>query len=208
MIFLFGERVHTTELDAGSRDCPVCSAERQFARVVETNYFTVFGLRLLALERVADYQRCTVCNNAFDQGGREPTHVPLVREAIVYMMVGYGMTEHRETAARICEQVTGFEFSPEEMTRLVRAVDAGNEDFITAVRKESASMNVVGKQQVIQAAFLMAYVSCEMQHEDRVRLNLIGNAMGLPIQFVTDCIEAVRARNYYGIRRLLPSSAT
>lgn len=208
MIFLFGERIHSTELDAGERQCPVCEQHRPFVRVVETNYFTMFGLRLLPLDRVADYERCTVCNNAFSEDGREPTHVPVVRHAIVYMMLGYGMTEHEETASMICRQVTGFDFPADEMIRLRRSIDAGSEDFFDLLRRESASMNIAGKQQVIQAAFLMAYVSCEMQHEDRVRLNLVGNALGVPIEFVTDCIEAVRARHYYGIRRLLPTSAT
>ncbi len=208
MIFLFGERVHTVELDAGERNCPVCAATRPFVRVVETNYFTVFGLRLLPLERIGDYQRCTVCHNAFDQDANEPSHVPLVREAIVYMMLGYGMASHRDTAAAICEKVTGFEFADADIRDLVRSIDSGSEDFFSTLQRESATLNLAGKQQIIQAAFLMAYVSCEMQHEDRVRLNLIGNAMGLPIEFVTECIEAVRSRHYFGIRRLLPTRET
>lgn len=205
MIFLFGERVHGAELDGGEQDCPVCNRQTPFVRVIETNYFTVFGIRLLPIDKVADYHRCTVCNNAIDPDLETPTHLIVVREAIAYIMIGYGMSEHREVAGQICEAVTGFEFTPDQLRDTIRELDAGKVDFFQTLKAHAPQMTTEGKAQVVMAAFLMTYVSCEIQHEDRVRVNLIGNALGVPLEFVNGCVDEVRARNYHGIRRLVPT---
>ena len=74
--------------------------------------------------------------------------------------------------------------------------------MVDYVRSHAASMNSVGKQQVIEAAFLSTYACCELQYEDRLRINLIGNALGVGLEFVEYCIGQSRRQNYYGVRRL------
>ena len=49
----------------------------------------------------------------------------------------------------------------------------------------------------------MTYVCCEMQHEDRVRINLIGDALGTSTEFVEAVMNHVRSQSYYGVRRCL-----
>jgi hypothetical protein len=50
----------------------------------------------------------------------------------------------------------------------------------------------------------MTYVCCEIQYEDRLRVNLIGNALGVSLEFVEYAVQKVRQNSYYGVRRLVP----
>ena len=63
-------------------------------------------------------------------------------------------------------------------------------------------MNAVGKQAVIEAAFLTTYACCDLQYEDRLRINLVGNALGVGLDFVEYAIDNVRKQSYLGIKRL------
>ena len=88
----------------------------------------------------------------------------------------------------------------------MRGVAAGDLDVHKVVTRLSANVNAHGKQQVIEAAFLATYASCEMEHEDRLRVNLIGNALGVSLEYVESVINYVRSQGYYGVRRMLTST--
>lgn len=206
MLFLFGERIHSHSEAIGEKTCSACSSVQQFSRVAETNYFCMFGLRLLPIERIADYWRCEKCRNSFAANDlTQPSQVPLLKQVLTYIMLGYGMHEHAEIAQEICMKVTGFAFEDHEVREQMRALDAGKIDVFETLKKSAHMMNTPGKRQVVEGAFLMTHASCEIQHEDRVRINLIGNALGLPLEFIENAIEHVRSRGYYGVRRLLPT---
>lgn len=207
MLFVFGEKVHGATLAAGQRDCSVCGRPGPFRRIVETNYFCIFGLRLLPIERVADYLECEQCGNAFADTPDAPVHLEVVQRAVTYILLGYGMHEHRDVAREICKKVTGFEFETGALTHLIQSMDSGDENFFEFLRKRAADMNLRGKQQVIEAAFLMTHASCEIQHEDRLRINLMGNALGLSLAFVGECIEHIRRHSYFGVHRILQTPA-
>ena len=203
MFFLVGERVHGAAIDAGDHACPVCGVERHFHRIVETNYFCIFGLRLVPIEKVADYFECDSCKSSFNEDLKVPSALPVVHSTIVYVLVGYGMQGHPGVAREICEKVTGSTFPEEALTGRLRAMDAGTEDLFDTLRDRSRFINVQGKRQIIEAAFLMTHVCCEIQFEDKLRINLIGNALGVSLQYVDACIEGVRSQGYFGVRRLL-----
>lgn len=208
LLFLFGERVHGASLDAGQHTCPVCRKLTHFTRIIETSYFCIFGLRLLPIEKVADYYQCDECGNPFNENIDLPTQVPLINAVLAYIMVGYNMTEHRDVAHEICQKVSGFDLNDNDLTDAIRAVASGNQDVLDLLRRSAMTINMQGVLQVVQAAFVMTHASCEIQHADRLRINLIGNALGVSLEFVQSSIESVREQKYFGVHRLLPSNLT
>lgn len=205
MIFLFGERVKRDVVPEGLHHCPVCQTEKPFQRVKETNYFCAFGLRVLPIEKIADYRTCEFCENAFSEeaGQLEPSQLSSVRRVIAYILVGYGMQEHQDLGCDIFKKITGFEMQPAELLNDVRRMAAGKVDVLAEIKQQNCFLNIRGKQQIIEAAFLVTHACCEIQYEDRLRINLIANAMDLPIAFVTATIDQVRKQGCYGVRRLL-----
>ena len=203
--FVFGERIHGASLDAGERACPVCRRQTPFVHIIETNYFCIFGLRLLPIEKIANYYQCAECGNSFDKDAQAPTHVPLVKQVLAYILAGYGMTEHTEVAQEICLKISGFELTHGELVEAIRVLDSGKEELFDILGGHAPNINAHGAHQIIQAAFLMTHVCCEIQYEDRLRINLMGNALGVSLEFVQATIEDVREKKYYGVHRLIPT---
>jgi len=204
VIFLFGERTHSQSGAAGEQLCGVCGKRQPFSHVIETNYFCLFGMRLLPIERTSDYLRCDQCNNSFlvDQL-EEPTQVAVVKRILVYIQLGYGMQEHGDLLQDICVKVTGFEFKESEIEREMREIGSGRVDIFELLKSLTSGLNLKAKQQIIETAFLITHACCEIQYEDRLRINLVGNALGIPIEFVTSIINQVHSQGCYGVRRLL-----
>jgi hypothetical protein len=90
------------------------------------------------------------------------------------------------------------------MRKAAFQLETGDSQYLEYLRQASSRINSQGKVQIIEAAFLMTYVCCEIQYEDRLRVNLIGNALGVSLEFVEYAVQKVRQNSYYGVRRLVP----
>ena len=209
MIFLFGERIKRESNPLGERGCPVCRGDKHFSHVSESNYFHAFGLRLLMLEKIADYQQCDFCENAFPMSSGDvpemPSQVDLIRLVVSYVFVGYGLQDHLDLASDVASKVSGFNVQSDEFRPHIRNIAAANTDLFAQIKQDAKHLNLRGKQQVIEAAFLTTHACCEIQYEDRLRINMIANAMDTSIAFVNGTIEQVRRQACYGVQRILPT---
>lgn len=203
MLFLVGEKVRSTARPLGEHRCAVCKAPQPFGLHEESMWFSLFTIPLLPLEKIAAYWRCENCLSAYQPNQLdEPSCVPLVRRVSLYLLLGYNQHDHIGVADDICQRVTGFGIEAEQSRELVREIAAGRLDMVAQVEALAHQLNIKGKQQVLEAAFLATYVCCDLQYEDRLRINLMGNALGVGLEFVEFAISQVRKQGYYGIRRL------
>jgi hypothetical protein len=203
MFFLFGERVRLNQAPVGLKSCPVCRSEQAFTARRESLWFTFFGLPLLPMEEVANYWCCEHCLNAFEPGRVDaPSQVALVQRVIVYLLTGYGHQDQHSVANEISVKLTDVELSSGAFREISRDLQTMRLDMVEQVRAAASRLNSRGKQQVLQAAFLATYICCDLQYEDRLRINLIGNALGVGIEFVEYAIQETRRHNYYGVHRL------
>jgi hypothetical protein len=187
----------------GDKRCAVCQSEQPFSSQTETLWFCVFGLPVLPIESVASYWRCEKCLNAYRPDNQdEPSCVPLVREIIVYLLLGYHQSQHVKIAQEICLKLTGFDFPGDTYHEILTTIRSGRIDMVEHVRASAAVINAIGKQQILEAAFLTTNTCCDMQYEDRLRINLVGNALGVGLEFVQYAIDQVRKQSYYSVRRL------
>lgn len=202
MIFLFGERVRVKTTLIGPRSCAVCRAVLSFTEQRETNWFCLFGLPILPVEEFARYWRCVHCLSAYQPGKLEaPSSVALVKRISLYILLGYNQHDRVAAAQNICLKLCGVGLTDSETTILVRDISAGHVDMFNYVRSQSAYLNATGKQQVLEAAFLATHICCELQYEDRLRINLIGNALGEGLAFVERAIQTSRENRHYDIGR-------
>ena len=203
MFFLFGASVRRSGTSLGEKACPVCLAQRPFTEQVEKLWFTFFNIPVLKIEEVARYWRCESCLNPFVINELNiPSQVAVTQQLVLYIMLGYGQSHHKQVAQEICLKLTGFDLSDQEYKGTLNWLRSGQQNVDELVREIAPSMNSNGKQAVIEAAFLSTYVCCDLQYEDRLRVNLIGNALGVGLDFVDYAIGKSRSQGYYGIRRL------
>lgn len=204
MVIFIGEQTVTRIQEEGIFSCPVCAKDQPYRRFVETSFFTLFSVRLLPLRNLADYHQCGSCGNAFHPlESEEPANLKGIRRVLEYIIVGYDMLDHQDSAQEIFLKLCHRQFKPEEIDKEISIIVKGEEDLYRFLRKIAFRLNIRGKQQIIEAAFLMTHACCEIQHEDRLRINLIGNALGVSLEYVETVINRVRSESYYGVRRNL-----
>jgi hypothetical protein len=207
VIFLFGERVKRASVALGDQDCPICQRAKPFSHIQETNYFCLFGIRVLPLEKNADYYSCDYCENAFQalnaEGKLVPSQLHSVQRVLAYLLVGYSLQDQGELACDIFKKVTGFELRASDLREDVKSIALGHTDLFSELKQQNRYLNQRGKQQIIEAAFLVTHSFCEIQYEDRLRINLIASSIGLSIAFVSATIDQVRQQGCYGVRRVL-----
>ncbi|MFT7687108.1 MAG: hypothetical protein ACI9FB_002460 [Candidatus Azotimanducaceae bacterium] len=206
VFFIFGEKVHSESREIGHHFCGVCSRERLFHKIVETNYFSLFTIRLLPMEKIAHYSQCEHCNNAFSEGQTGvPTQIKPIKKVISYIQLGYGMQKHRALSQDICIKVSSFEYMDEEISAENRTIMALDFDIYSYLKSIASNLNMRGKQEIIEAAFLVTHACCEIQYEDRLRINLMGNALGVSLEFINSIIDHLHAQACYGVRRVVPT---
>jgi len=201
MLFLLGERIRKDQVSVGSRACVYCGDDQKFVHVAEDNYFTFFAIPLFRLGNVADYCQCESCEYTYqNHESVEPAHVYWVKLITTYVLTGYGMANQRRIIQEIGKKVSGVDFPSDEIDEISARLE---DDVFELLRNAAASLNDKGKLKIVETAFLGTYICCEIQYEDRLRINLIGNALGVSLQFVEYAISEVRQQNYYGVHRLL-----
>ncbi|MAI41637.1 MAG: zinc-ribbon domain-containing protein [Candidatus Azotimanducaceae bacterium] len=202
MFLLFGEVVRINRRLEGMRACDSCGRSKQFFHVTEVNYFSFFAIPLFPISKVADYFLCGGCDTSYASEGQQlPSHIASVKNVITYILVGYGMAGEVGRMDQIASAIIGESFSVEEIKNISYLIS--KEDIFELLGRAASTMNPKAKSGVIEAAFLSTYLCCEMQYEDRLRINLMGNVLGLPLPFVEAAIENVRSNNYYGVQRLI-----
>lgn len=200
MFILFGEYLRTSQDQAGTRRCVRCDAEEEFFHITEVNYFSLFAIPIFPMAKVADYFVCGKCETSYASIGQlQPSHIAPVKIVITYILIGYGMANEVRRMQEIANAIVGVSFSIQEVSAIRERV--AHEDVLKLISAAASTMNAKAKFQVIEAAFLSTHVCCEMQYEDRLRINIIGNTLGVPITFVETAIQNVRANNYYKVRR-------
>ena len=206
MLFLFGEKLRTKSDPVGHKNCALCGRDQPFTEQLETLWFTFFSIPVLPIERFAHYWQCEKCYSSYRPHELDlPSQVPVIKFVVAYILVGYNQHQHQKLAAEICLKLTGFEFIETEYRRTVQQLNAGTLDIVEHVSGLAAAINGTGKQQIVEAAFLTTYACCDMQYEDRLRVNLMGNALGVGLEFVDYCVQQIRKNSYYGVRRLVGS---
>jgi len=208
VFFLFGEKLKIVPREQAEFDCVVCNTRQRYTRFEEYNYFTVFLMAVARLHKVSDYCECSVCCSAYrPEDLKTPSYFAPVHRTLVYIMMGYGMEKHMDMLSELSEKITGKGLGIEEIRSEIRQVDKQQGDIFETIRQFAQCLNIQGKRKVIEAAFLMTYASCEIEFEDRLRVNLIGDALGTPLEFTQFVINSIRDSGYYGIRRRLLSPA-
>jgi hypothetical protein len=209
VFFLFGEKLKLVTREQDEFDCVVCNTRQRYTRFEEYNYFTVFLIAVAPISKVSNYCECSVCGSAYrPENLTIPSYLAPVHRTLVYIMMGYGMEKHMDIISELNEKITGRSLGREEIRSEIKEVNRQQGDIFETIRQHAPYLNIQGKRKVIEAAFLMTYVSCEIAFEDRLRVNLIGDALGTPLEFTEFVINSIRESGYYGVKRRLLSPAS
>lgn len=192
MLFLLGEKAVRYATHEGTFNCPICNSSQDALHVVEKNYFTVFFIRILPLEILSDYIECAHCQHSFDpQNTAKPAYISGLELVLSYLMLGYGVNESKEIATDIFKAMTEREYDEKIFRDNIADLNNGK-DLFKALKGLAFQLNTMGTIRVVEAAFLMSRALSDLGYEDRLRVNLIGNALGISLEFINEIIDRIQ----------------
>ena len=151
-------------------------------------------MRILPLETLADYIECSQCQHAFkneDEGKNNPSYVPGLKLALAYLMLGYGVNDGKPIATGIFKMMTDGEYTEDEQRSNIATLDNGK-DLYQSLKTLAYHLNTKGKMRIVEAAYLMTRSLSEIEYADRLRINLIGNSLGLSLEFTNEIITRIK----------------
>jgi len=108
-----------------------------------------------------------------------------------YLMLGYGINDSKSEAAAIYKAMTDREYDEQAIQDNIVAFNEGKDLFKT-LKGLAFRLNTMGKIRVVEAAYLITRALSEVEYEDRLRVNLIGNALGISLEFVNEIINRIK----------------
>ena len=205
MLFLMGERVVPKVLEEQEHDCPICKTRETWVEIKEVNYFTVFFIKTFPLDTVSHYLLCTKCENTFSpENATKPAVIDGVRKVLTYLMQGYGQGANIKLGQHIHKAITGFEWTDKDYRTAMGSFnkDEQQANIVQDLKTLAKSIGWSAKYQIVEAAYLITYVCSPLEYEDKVRVNLVGNALGVALEGVNEIGERLRTENYKGLQRI------
>ena len=202
MLFLLGEKMIPSTENLGEFNCPICDTNKNLIRVIEKNYFTLFFIRILPLGTTADYNQCEGCGHTYSGlDASVPLYFEPVQSVLAYLLAGYGLNHGIGVSQKIFEAITGKVVSATEIQNHINKVNQGYnlaEQLKTSVDK----LSWLDKSLIIEAAYLLVYAARPIEYEERLQINLVGNALGVCLEAVNAIVKNLSAMQYRGIKAM------
>lgn len=187
---MIGWATVTTEHEVDLFQCPVCAAERSYARCRVRRYATLLGKPLLPVALLGEYFECQTCLTAFEpevidetdpERARQATaYLRAVRLVLAHMVAIDGAADAVEiaTAQKVYRGITGYDVDTDVLLREARqAMRSANP--VRAVRPLIGHLNDEGRRQVVRAAAQVAMADGKLHDAEQMLLFRVGAALGL-----------------------------
>lgn len=202
MLFLLGEKTVASTENLGEFNCPICDTNKNLFRVIEKNYFTLFFIRILPLGTTADYNQCEECGHTYSGLDADvPLYFETVQSVLAYLLAGYGLSHGIGVSQKIFEAITGKEVSATEIQHHIKRINQGSSLF-EQLKSSVDKLSWLDKSLIIEAAYLLVYAARPIEYEERLQINLVGNALGVCLEAVNAIVNNLGAMQYKGIQAM------
>jgi len=199
MLFLLGEKTVASTESLGEFNCPICDTNKTLFRVIEKNYFTLFFIRILPLGTTADYNQCEGCGHTYsDLDAVTPLYFETVQSVLGYLLAGYGLSHGIAVSQKIFKAITGKEVSATEIQHHIKQMNQGS-SLVEQLKSNVDKLSWLDKSLIIEASYLLVYAARPIEYEERLQINLIGNALGVCLEAVNAIVKNLSAMQYRGI---------
>ncbi len=202
MLFLLGEKTVASTENLGEFNCPMCDTNKNLYRVTEKNYFTIFFIRILPLGITAEYNQCDGCGHTYSGiDASPPLYFETMQSVLAYLLAGYGLNHGIGVSRKIFEAITGKEVTETEIQQHIKSINQGSSLF-EQLKSNVNQLSWLDKSQIIEAAYLLVYAARPIEYEERLQINLVGNALGVCLDTVNAIIKNLNAVQYRGIQQM------
>src|SRR4051794_1268302 len=123
MLLIFGVRVRSRSVGAGTFHCPSCGGDRAYSHKHARRWFTLFFVPLIPMKEIGEFVQCETCKKGFQTDVlQRPTSASLAeqmiaatREAVAQLILLDDSASTRAAGARAIGEVTGDEITDDQV---------------------------------------------------------------------------------------------
>lgn len=191
-MIIFGTRGVTYKKESGDFHCPGCSDKTAYKHKRVRRFFTLYFIPLVPLDLLGEFVECEKCKDTYkleilefdpetqQQEWRAAYH-DAVLQVMIAMMLADSAIEQSEidTVRTIYHRITEREISEQEVRQQIDLMRTASTDLLETVQRIGMSLNESGKEQVIQAAFLVGFADGVFDDFEKKVLVDVANALNM-----------------------------
>ena len=191
-MIIFGTRGITTSPQRGTFCCPSCGPDSEFRQRRIRRFFTLYFIPLIPLDKLGEYIECQSCRGTYDlqvlefdpqQAAieMEATYHTGMRKVMIAMLLADGEVDASEigTIQQIYRELSGRDLSTDQIHSEIGELQQAGTQIEAIVGGLAGMLNDVGKEKVVEAAYLVAASDGEFHESEQVLLFKMGEALGL-----------------------------
>lgn len=189
-MIIYGWRGVTRTQDRGTFNCPTCRSQKDYAHKHVRNWFTLYFIPIIPLNRVGDYVECNGCGQAYTaeilkydpNAGREQLVSDLHNGLLVVMaatLLADGVVDDRElvVAREHFLEVTGSDLPMDVLHQVIESVRGAKDGIFAPLAELAPLLNEHGKEMLVKAAFAIAAADGTFQDEEKELLKRIAHTL-------------------------------
>ncbi|MCL6415698.1 hypothetical protein MIB92_08550 [Aestuariirhabdus sp. Z084] len=146
--------------------------------------------------------KCSDCGHAFSsKTDSEPTYYDPLKSILAYLLAGYGLINGVETAKDIFQSATGSKIDFSDLQERVDNIQQNNQ-LPDDLKQVARRLSWLDKVLLIEAAYLLIFTARPIEYEERLKINLLANAMEIGLEGVDAIIKHLRDQDYKGFAPL------
>ncbi len=189
-MIIFGTKGVTTTPSTGEFHCPTCNSLQSYGLKRVRNFFTLYFIPLIPLNKLGEYIECKKCRDAYNLSvldmpvensvDMEAEYNSGIKKAMIHVLLADGVIDDAEvkTAQDIYNKVTGNNLDATKLREEIDSIQKNNEK-LSDLSKLQGCLNDEGKELVIQASYFVAMADGDLHREELALIVKIGKKLGM-----------------------------
>ncbi|MCB1098621.1 MAG: TerB family tellurite resistance protein [Verrucomicrobiae bacterium] len=191
-MIIFGTRGVTTSPESGSFHCPSCGLGSPFKWKRVRNFFTLYFIPLIPLNKIGEYIECQRCKGTYNTEilsydpqkhalEIEAQYQTTMRQVMISMLLADGTVDNAEIRElqAIFAEMTGRQLDDTSLRQEISQIQSQGGNAIQSLTAVAGVLNDHGKEKVIEGAYRIAAADGTVAPEEQQLLGKIAEMLGL-----------------------------
>lgn len=189
---IFGWRGCTFTKERGDFHCPQCGAGSAYVHKTVRNFFTLYFIPLIPLNKLGEYVECGGCQGTYDvsiltydpseqENKQQALFMVAMKQVMIGMLLADGVIDDDEVieVQNIFEDLTGVEVTEKDLREEIEVIQQRGTDTLEMIGAMAEMLNDPGKEKVVKAAYRIAGADGEIDPSETAFLDQLAHALKL-----------------------------
>lgn len=189
-MIIFGTRGVKSTMNEGDFHCPQCATQKRFKHKKVTQFFTLYFIPLIPINRVGEYVECQDCRGTFVPKVLEyrqnassdkflAEYEKAITHSMVLIMLADGVIDENEKimVQKIFNKFSHHDITLTELEAYIARVQRNPEDISTYLKRVTPSLNEHGKEILIKCAVSVAAADGHIDDSEIALINQMAKVL-------------------------------